>query len=545
MNKIVKNIFEILFFPYKILFPNFKPKMSSNKDLVNSVKDLYKEANSLPLGPKNVLSNIKIVPEKLEFKREESIQRLKSSSFIFEKREMAQVDEISDVFKNISDIRNYSHHISCKILKDWVDGNLHENEEYKEMNEFYTNSIGNNFPLEKQVIDDKELQENNNGIYCPYSIENLEQLGSKFKFNEWKVDEVLNDFAKVLSSQKDGVGDKEITQKEFLKDDNLLFITPYSIVSEKWVIERQVNGELSLENMLMSADKRRTNYKFSSWSSPNSLTGVTLKPKNLEMIYKYSYVYFCNKFYLTPVFSLLKDINVEKRLKEVKQRISNISFENEGQLTELLRFTRFIEEMKHEIENHIERLWSGGGLDSSKIKKIEDFSATYQMFPDSILKLNYHYGPSTLMNLTLEQTKDFYESINLGFKLDGQFFVEQLSYFQNKLFLTNYLIQCLEIMVSLRENKLNFEYRTLYLNLESLNIFESKIEIQKLNQLKEINEGMLEINNNLLKINNNILKGFEDLKMGLNKISGQLSYNNLLTTINTYQLHKINKNTRS
>ena len=87
MNKIVKNIFEILFFPYKILFPNFKPKMSSNKDLVNSVKDLYKEANSLPLGPKNVLSNIKIVPEKLEFKREESIQRLKSSSFIFEKRE--------------------------------------------------------------------------------------------------------------------------------------------------------------------------------------------------------------------------------------------------------------------------------------------------------------------------------------------------------------------------------------------------------------------------------------------------------------------------
>jgi hypothetical protein len=531
-------------------------KIVKEKDLFNLISFGFKFPFKFPfilyqdlklLSPKNNLtknSNNSSIPSK-KFKREEFINRLKSSSFVLEKREIVELENVSDIFKNISSIRNYSHHISCKISKDWVDGNLCENKDYKEMNDFYTKSTGNNFPLEEQIVDENEIKEKNDGIHYPYSIENLHQLGSKFKFNEWKVDEVLNDFVGILDSDKEGVGDEEIIRKEFLTDDNLLFVTPYSMVSEKWIVQRQVNGELSIENMFMSGDKLRDNYKFSSWSCPNSISGLTLQPQNLEMIYKYSYVYFCNKFYLTPISNLLKEINLEDRLIKVKTRIASISFENDGQLTELLRFSRFIEGMKNEIENHIERLWSGGGLDSSKSKKIDDFSKTYQIFPDSILKLNYHYGPSTLGNLDLEETIDFYESMDLGFKLDGQFFVEQLSYFQNKLFLTNYLIQCLEIMVSLREQKLDFEYRTLYLNLEGLNIFESSIEIEKLNELKEINEGLFEINNSLLKINNSIVKGFEDVKIGLNKISGQISYNNLLNTINTYQLYKINKNTKN
>jgi len=523
MNKNLKIVIGILFYPYGIylLYKYFKSKSQSSD---NSVNQSIEEST--------IVNNTN---------REQLINRLKSSSFTFETKEIDELKNVSDIFINISTIRNYSHHISCKILKDWVDGNLSLNEDYKEMNDFYTKSIGNNFPLEEQIIDDNKIKEKNDGIHYPYSIENLDQLGSKFKFNDWKVDEVLNDFVRILDSDKEGVGDEGITRKEFLKDDNLLFITPYSIVSEKWVVQRQVNGEFSIENMFMSGDKRRDNYKFSSWNSPNSISGVTLQPQNLEMIYKYSYVYFCNKFYLTPISNLLKEINLENRLSEVNTRISNISFENDGQLTELLRFSRFIEGMKNEIENHIERLWSGGGLNSSKSKKIDDFSITYQMFPDLITKLNYHYGPSNLGNLDLEEIIDFYESMDLGFKLDGQFFVEQLSYFQNKLFLINYLIQCQEIMVGLREQKLDFEYKTLYLNLESLNIFESSIEIQKLNELKEINEGLFEINNSLLKINNSIVKGFEDVKIGLNKISGQISYNNLLNTINTYQLYQINK----
>lgn len=547
MNKKTKIILGIIFYPYGLylLYKYFKTRNNSNQNVISSVTNLYKDLNSINLGQKNILTNIKILPEKLEFTREESIKKLKSYSFVFEKREMIEFQEISDVFKEMSNIRNYSHHISCKIIKDWVDGKLYQNKDYEEMNEFYTKSVGNNFPLEEQIIDEFELKEKNDGIHYPYSIDKIEQLGSKFKFNDWKIDEVLNDFVRVLNSNKEGVGNKEIISKEFLKDNNLLFITPYSLVSEKWVIQRQISGELSFESLLMSSDSRRTNYKVSSWMCPNSSTGVTLQPQNLDMIYKYSYVYFCNKFYLTPITSLFNELSVEDRLKKVKERIGRISFENEGQLTELLRLSRYIEEMKSEIENHIVRLWSGGGLDSSRLKKIDDFSKTYQILPESILKLNFHYGPSTLKELNLEETKDFYEFMNLGFKLDGQFFVEQLSYFQNKLFLTKFLVQCLEIMVDLREQKLNFEYRTLYLNLEGLNVFESSIEIQKLDQLKEINEGLFEVNNNLLKINKSIVKGYEDLKIGLNKISGQISYNNLLTTINTYQLYNINKNTKT
>ena len=520
MNKNLKILLGVIFYPYGIYliykyFTSKKVSDTNNKNLTN-----YKNKG-----------------------REQLIDKFKSSSFIFKKKKLQEFTNISDVFENLNVIRNYSHHISSNIVKDWVDGNLKDNNDYKEMNDFYSKSTGNNFPIQEQVIDDNELKEKNGCIHYPYSINNLNKLGKKFKHNDWKVDEVLNDFVRILESNKEQVGDKQIIDDELIKDDNLLFVTPYSIVSEKWVIERQVSVELSLENVLKSGENRRNNYKFSKWDCPNSVTGVTLQPMYLEMIYKYSYIYFCNKFYLKPISNFLKDIDIENRIKKVKTKIQNISFDNDKQMTDLLRFSRFIEEMNFEIENHIERLWSGGGLNYSKSKKIDDFSTTYQIFPDSILKLNYHYGPSpsVLENLDLEEIQDFYESLNLEMKLNGQFFVEQLTYFQNKLFTINYLIQCFEIMTNLTEEKLDVEYRTLYLSLEGLNIFESSIEIQKLNELKEINEGMLKINSSLLKINNNIVKGFEDLKLGLNKISGQISYNNLLTTVNTYQLYKINK----
>jgi hypothetical protein len=100
----------------------------------------------------------------------------------------------------------------------------------------------------------------------------MNKLGRKFKHNDWKVDEVLNDFIRILDSNKEQVGDKGLIDKDSLKDDNLLFVTPYSMVSEKWVIQRQVSGELSLENVFKSGDKHRDNYKFSNWVCPNSVT---------------------------------------------------------------------------------------------------------------------------------------------------------------------------------------------------------------------------------------------------------------------------------
>lgn len=145
------------------------------------------------------------------------------------------------------------------------------------------------------------------------------------------------------------------------------------------------------------------------------------------------------------------------------------------------------------------------------------------------------------------------------------------------------LYNCFYLMfISLSRNKTG-QYMSVYLQLESTGVFNSHFESKVLDNLNQINnsldlingkleivnKNLSEINNYLDILNNQVYKlnlGIDDVNLNLNDISSSIlegnnilksqssllnsintgvEINNLLTGINSYQLYKINKNTKS
>jgi len=77
----------------------------------------------------------------------------------------------------------------------------------------------------------------------------------------------------------------------------------------------------------------------------------------------------------------------------------------------------------------------------------------------------------------------------------------------------------------------------------TINDIENKLE----DVIQSINEMEINICNELMNlqfISEDISEGINGLSKGLSEINSSIQTNNLLTGIQTYQLYKINKNTR-
>ena len=121
------------------------------------------------------------------------------------------------------------------------------------------------------------------------------------------------------------------------------------------------------------------------------------------------------------------------------------------------------------------------------------------------------------------------------------------------------------MIVSLIDEDLITFYR-IYEVFDNLNIFDSKWEKDLLNKLNSVNKNITLLNQNVSLVNENlnfieksvnetkevIYQEFNKLSYDINnlndsvsekllKVNSQLSYNNLLTTVNTYQLYTLNK----
>ncbi len=92
----------------------------------------------------------------------------------------------------------------------------------------------------------------------------------------------------------------------------------------------------------------------------------------------------------------------------------------------------------------------------------------------------------------------------------------------------------------------------IYELFDSLKIFESNFEKQLSNQLSNINTSLIEVINSINDFESNLINSLDslsyDLKDMSNKIEGKLKsidsslkFNNLLSLINTYQLHEVKK----
>ena len=96
-------------------------------------------------------------------------------------------------------------------------------------------------------------------------------------------------------------------------------------------------------------------------------------------------------------------------------------------------------------------------------------------------------------------------------------------------------------MLSYVENGDDFSYQELKLQIEPLGIFDKTIDKLILKKLNKIDDQLESINGKLDVINNNIINGFNNVVKGLDSINNKLLYNNIISTINTFQLYRINK----
>tara|TARA_B110000977_G_scaffold102055_1_gene133542 strand:- start:753 stop:2273 length:1521 start_codon:yes stop_codon:yes gene_type:complete len=128
------------------------------------------------------------------------------------------------------------------------------------------------------------------------------------------------------------------------------------------------------------------------------------------------------------------------------------------------------------------------------------------------------------------------------------------------LFFTHLLFLRDSFLNSLIKSK-NFESNDLFLQLEDIGVFNTQFERESLEgvgrvitKLTELNKRLIEVNENLKimssqlnRIGGTLSRQNEKLdnqNLKLSEIDEKLSYNNLITTINTYQTWKMNKNTK-
>ena len=118
------------------------------------------------------------------------------------------------------------------------------------------------------------------------------------------------------------------------------------------------------------------------------------------------------------------------------------------------------------------------------------------------------------------------------------------------LFMTNLLM--------MRDNLLNcliksdpVNSKKIILKFEDLGILKTKFERDLLNSLKDISNQLSQLNKNIMSITETLTDHLQSIENKLEtqsdqleEISGQLTYNNLISTINTYQVWKINQKSK-
>ena len=95
-----------------------------------------------------------------------------------------------------------------------------------------------------------------------------------------------------------------------------------------------------------------------------------------------------------------------------------------------------------------------------------------------------------------------------------------------------------------------------YERFDELNMFDSKYERDIKHQLQNVNDNLGDVMNQIVNMGENIISSINDLSMiteesskliteGLQSVNSSINTNNLISTIQTYQLYRIGKNTNS
>ena len=156
---------------------------------------------------------------------------------------------------------------------------------------------------------------------------------------------------------------------------------------------------------------------------------------------------------------------------------------------------------------------------------------------------------------SLKECKDIVDKQGQNFDLK-----DSIGYLENQIHLWNLLffhsVNMLDSLI--RDDKITFY--EIYEKFDKLGIFNSNWENEVSEQLKNIEEGIGNLIRRIQQMESNLIlelqvmsymnsKSIDELNhsvtQSLQSVNSSVNFNNLLTGIQTYQLHKINKNTKS
>ena len=140
-------------------------------------------------------------------------------------------------------------------------------------------------------------------------------------------------------------------------------------------------------------------------------------------------------------------------------------------------------------------------------------------------------------------------------RLDNEQITEYIEILKDDGHIFNLLLVQSITMVQSLINKDMITFYEIYERLDQLNMFDSKHEKDIKKLLGEINNSVDDIMNEIRELGQDILSSIGDLSFiteetgqlvqeGLYSVNSSIQTNNLLTSIQTYQMYKINKNTK-
>tara|TARA_B110000003_G_scaffold81345_1_gene83116 strand:+ start:1535 stop:2575 length:1041 start_codon:yes stop_codon:yes gene_type:complete len=250
-------------------------------------------------------------------------------------------------------------------------------------------------------------------------------------------------------------------------------------------------------------------------------------------------------------------------LKKNQQEIINI---NRDYIKQFVQVSNFLKTKRNSLqsmyENIVEVINTGGtyiSLDShlkqidfnnfdklDLCKKINETTKIGLKFSKEIVD-SYQFGKPNP-----HETGDFKFYTSLNKNLIKKYF----EILKDDIHIYNVLlISSLNMVESLIKNDMITFYEV-YERFDELNMFDSKYERDIKHQLQNVNDNLGDVMNQIVNMGENIISSINDLSMiteesskliteGLQSVNSSINTNNLISTIQTYQLYRIGKNTKS
>jgi hypothetical protein len=259
-----------------------------------------------------------------------------------------------------------------------------------------------------------------------------------------------------------------------------------------------------------------------------------------------------------PEIQLLKEflnnfnLEVDKKIKHLKDK------EKESKEQEKSR----LESLKKSQTNLLKEFDKNGNGVIDVIEGVDDFMILFKKHQKKIIEVDKQYIQkfvkiSNYLKTKRQNIQDIFSSIKIT-KNELQL-NENIRILKNQIHTYELLLfHSLNMIISIVEDDLITFYE-IYESFDKLNMFNSNWENEVAQQLKNINDGLSQLMYSIDSLERNIVnglnqltyvtqEGFSDLELSVTKelqsIDSSIRFNNLLTGISTYQLYKINKQTK-